>query len=208
MSLTDESAALVIEEVGSTAIVRFNKPQQRNPLSIRILDELEDLLSDLHNRLHLRAIIFTGTDNVFLSGADLRELRTLSSSVAVDFSKRGQRLMQKISEARQVVIAAVNGYCMGGGLDFALACHIRVGSSQAVFAHPGARLGIITGWGGTQRLPRLIGKNNALEMFVSAKQLTSDEALRLGLITGIYDPVLAAAIRLAQELPARNNSSL
>ena len=208
MSLTDESAALVIEEVGSTAIVRFNKPQQRNPLSIMVLDELEDLISDLHNRVHLRAIIFTGTDNVFLSGADLRELRTLSSSVAVDFSKRGQRLMQKISEARQVVIAAVNGYCMGGGLDFALACHIRVGSSQAVFAHPGARLGIITGWGGTQRLPRLIGKNNALEMFVSAKQLTSDEALRLGLITGIYDPVLAAAIRLAQELPARNNSSL
>ena len=208
MSLTDESAALVIEEVGSTAIVRFNKPQQRNPLSISVLDELEDLISDLHNRVHLRAIIFTGTDNVFLSGADLRELRTLSSSVAVDFSRRGQRLMQKISEARQVVIAAVNGYCMGGGLDFALACHIRVGSSKAVFAHPGARLGIITGWGGTQRLPRLIGKNNALEMFVSAKQLTSDEALRLGLITGIYDPVLAAAIRLAQELPARNNSSL
>ena len=208
MSLTDESAALVLEEVGPTAIVRFNRPQQRNPLSIRVLDELDDILNDLHNRVHLRAIIFTGTDNVFLSGADIRELRTLSSIAALDFSRRGQRLMQKISEAHQVVIAAINGYCMGGGLDFALACHIRLGSSQAVFAHPGERWVIITGWGGTQRLPRLIGRNHALEMFVSAKQLTSDEALRLGLITGIYDPVLATAIRLAQELPFRNDSSL
>jgi len=145
---------------------------------------------------------------VFLSGADIRELSTLSSAEALDFSRRGQRLMQRVSEAHQVVIAAINGYCLGGGLDFALACHIRLGSSQAVFAHPGARLGIITGWGGTQRLPRLIGKNNALEMFVSAKLLTSDEALRLGLITGIFDPVLATALRLAQELPSRNASSL
>ena len=208
MSLTDGSAALVLEEVGTTAIVRFNKPQQRNPLSIRVLDELDNILNDLHHRIHLRAIIFTGTDNVFLSGADIRELSTLSSAEALDFSRRGQRLMQRVSEAHQVVIAAINGYCMGGGLDFALACHIRLGSSQAVFAHPGARLGIITGWGGTQRLPRLIGKNNALEMFVSAKLLTSDEALRLGLITGIFDPVLATALRLAQELPSRNASSL
>jgi enoyl-CoA hydratase len=207
MSLNDESAAIVLEEVGPTAIVRFNKPRQRNPLSLRVLDELDDILSDLHNRAHLRAIIFTGTDNVFLSGADIRELRTLSRAAALDFSRRGQRLMQKVSEARLVAIAAINGYCMGGGLDFALACHIRLGSSQAVFAHPGARLGIITGWGGTQRLPRLIGKNNALEMFVSAKQLASDEALRLGLITRIYDPVLAGAAQLAQELTTPNRPS-
>ncbi|HSE24110.1 MAG TPA: enoyl-CoA hydratase/isomerase family protein [Pyrinomonadaceae bacterium] len=208
MSLTDESAAIILEEVGPIAIVRFSKPRQRNPLSLRVLNELDELVSNLQTREHLQAIIFTGTDNAFLSGADIRELRSLTATAALDFSRRGQQLMQKISEARQVVIAAINGYCMGGGLDFALACHIRVGSSQAVFSHPGARLGIITGWGGTQRLPRLIGKNHALEMFVSAKQLTSDEALRLGLITGIYDPVLATAIRLAQELPLRNDSSL
>jgi len=206
MSLTDESAVIVCEEVGPIAIIRFNQPRQRNPLSVNVLNELDALLSNLHNRLHIRSIIFTGTDNVFLSGADIRELRLLSTAAALDFSRRGQRLMEKLAETRQTVIAAINGYCMGGGLDFALACHIRVGSPQAVFAHPGARLGIITGWGGTQRLPRLIGKNNALEMFVSAKQITSNEAHRLGLITGIYDPVLAGAVQLAQEVISRNAS--
>ena len=206
MSLTDESAVIVCEEVGPIAIIRFNQPRQRNPLSVNVLNELDALLSNLHNRLQIRSIIFTGTDNVFLSGADIRELRLLSTAAALDFSRRGQRLMEKLAETRQTVIAAINGYCMGGGLDFALACHIRVGSPQAVFAHPGARLGIITGWGGTQRLPRLIGKNNALEMFVSAKQITSNEAHRLGLITGIYDPVLAGAVQLAQEVISRNAS--
>jgi len=206
MSLTDESRSIVLEEVGPIAIVRFNQPRQRNPLSLSVLNELDELLDKLHNRVHISAIIFTGTDSAFLSGADIRELRSLSPAAALDFSRRGQQLMSKLAETRKTVIAAINGYCMGGGLDFALACHIRVGSPQAVFAHPGARLGIITGWGGTQRLPRLIGKNNALEMFVSAKQITSHEAHRLGLITEIYNPVLAGAVRLAQEVITRNAS--
>jgi len=206
MSLTDESRSIVLEEVGPIAIVRFNQPRQRNPLSLSVLNELDELLDKLHNRVHISAIIFTGTDSAFLSGADIRELRSLSPAAALDFSRRGQQLMSELAETRQTVIAAINGYCMGGGLDFALACHIRVGSPQAVFAHPGARLGIITGWGGTQRLPRLIGKNNALEMFVSAKQITSHEAHRLGLITEIYNPVLAGAVRLAQEVITRNAS--
>jgi len=206
MSLTDESRSIVFEEVGPIAIVRFNQPRQRNPLSLSVLNELDELLDKLHNRVHISAIIFTGTDSAFLSGADIRELRSLSPAAALDFSRRGQQLMSELAETRQTVIAAINGYCMGGGLDFALACHIRVGSPQAVFAHPGARLGIITGWGGTQRLPRLIGKNNALEMFVSAKQITSHEAHRLGLITEIYNPVLAGAVRLAQEVITRNAS--
>ena len=206
MSLTDESRSIVLEEVGPIAIVRFNQPRQRNPLSLSVLNELDELLDKLHNRVHISAIIFTGTDSAFLSGADIRELRSLSPAAALDFSRRGQQLMSKLAETRKTVMAAINGYCMGGGLDFALACHIRVGSPQAVFAHPGARLGIITGWGGTQRLPRLIGKNNALEMFVSAKQITSHEAHRLGLITEIYNPVLAGAVRLAQEVITRNAS--
>ena len=208
MNITDESPAIVLEEVDQIAIVRFNQPRQRNPLSLAVLDELEEILSNLFNRVEIRGIIFTGTDNVFLSGADIRELHTLSPAAALDFSKRGQQLMQKISEARHVVIAAINGFCMGGGLDFALACHIRVGSSQAVFAHPGARLGIITGWGGTQRLPGLIGKNNALEMFLTAKHLTSHDAMRLGLITGIHDPVLSGAVQLAQKTTTGNSSEL
>ena len=200
MNERTEEPRIVVEEIGPIAIVRFNRPQQRNPLSIKVLDHLEALLNSFANHNGIRAIIFTGSENVFLSGADIRELRTLDREGAYSFSRRGQILMQRISEARQTVIAAVNGYCMGGGLDFALACHIRVASSAAVFAHPGARLGIITGWGGTQRLPRLIGKNNALEMFATAKQLKSEDALRLGLVTELFDPVLEGAVTLARRI--------
>ena len=109
----------------------------------------------------------------------------------------GQELFQQIANARQVTIAAINGYCMGGALDLALACDIRLASANAVFAHPGARLGIITGWGGTQRLPRLIGKARALEFFATARRLSSQEALEIGLITQIHDPVLESARAMA-----------
>jgi enoyl-CoA hydratase/carnithine racemase len=113
------------------------------------------------------------------------------------FSKFGQDLFQTIADARQLTIAAINGYCMGGGLDLALACDIRVASTSAVFSHPGARLGIITGWGGTQRLPRTIGRARALEFFVTARRLGSEEALSVGLITKIADPVLSCAVEIA-----------
>jgi enoyl-CoA hydratase len=198
-----ESPPLVVEQSGPIAIVRFNRPQQRNPLSRNVLDQLETLLDSFSNHNNIEAIIFTGAGNVFLSGADIRELRILDQEGALSFSRRGQALMQRISESSQPIIAAVNGYCMGGGLDFALACHIRVGSPAAVFAHPGAKLGIITGWGGTQRLPRLIGKNHALEMFATAKQMTSEEALKIGLITEIFDPVLEGALTLARKTISR-----
>jgi len=98
-----------------------------------------------------------------------------------------------------VTIAAINGYCMGGGLDLALACDIRVAAESAVFAHPGAKLGIITGWGGTQRLPRIIGKAAALEMLLTARRVEAREALALGLVSGMSDAPLDEAIRLAHD---------
>ena len=180
-----------------TTIVTFNRPASRNSLSIATLSELDSLLSILVNKPALKTLIFTGVENVFLSGANIRELSSLDSVTAREFSSLGQKLFQRLTEAPQLTIAAINGYCMGGGLDFALACDIRLASSTAVFAHPGARLGIITGWGGTQRLPRLIGKARAIEFFVTARRLGSNEALRIGLITGIFDPVIEEARSLA-----------
>ena len=102
--------------------------------------------------------------------------------------------MQKIADAPQLTIAAINGYCMGGALDLALACDIRLASSEAVFSHPGAKLGIITGWGGTQRLPRIVGRARALELFATARRITSLEALQNGLVTQVEDPVVECAI--------------
>ncbi len=200
MNELNRAHPLICEIVGSIATVRFNRPAERNSLSTVNLAELDTVLSPLIGNRTLKTIIFTGTDNSFLSGADIRELALLNGKTARDFSRRGQLLFQKIAEAPQTTIAAVNGFCMGGGMDLALACDIRLASPTAVFAHPGARLGIITGWGGTQRLSRLIGKARTIELFTTVRRLTSSEALKIGLITGIYEPVLAGAINVAERL--------
>lgn len=188
---------IVTEITGSIAIVRFNRPAQRNPLSLDTLQELARITSRLFPRDNIQTIIFTGTDDVFSSGANIRELAQLDAAAALEFSKLGQDLFQTIADARQMTIAAINGYCMGGALDLALACDIRVASKGAVFSHPGAKLGIITGWGGTQRLPRIIGRTRALEFFATARRYTSLEALEMGLVGHIGDPVIFLAMRLA-----------
>jgi enoyl-CoA hydratase len=183
---------------GPIATVRFNRPHQRNSLPTEILDSLDLEISDLIANTELQTIIFTGTGNTFLSGADIRELTTLNPQTARDFSRKGQILFEKIASAPQLTIAAINGYCIGGGLDLALACDIRIASTTAIFAHPGARLGIITGWGGTQRLPRVIGKARALEFFVTARTLTSKEALEIGLVDRVGDPVIDCALEFSR----------
>ena len=193
-----DDRAVVVEAHSSFAIIRFNRPAERNPLSIATLEELEIAVCDLTTRAYIKAIIFTGAGDVFASGANIRELRTLTPATAKEFSMRGQRLFQKIADAPQLTIAAINGYCMGGALDLALACDIRCASPRAVFAHPGARLGIITGWGGTQRLPRLIGAARALEMFTTARRVGSHEALEIGLVSKVGEPVVDCAIEIAK----------
>jgi enoyl-CoA hydratase/carnithine racemase len=195
-----EARAIVIELRASTAIIRLNRPAEKNQLSIATLAALDAAVSQLTMRADIQAIIFTGTDDVFASGANIRELRALRPETAVEFAQRGQNLFQKIADAPQLTVAAINGYCMGGGLDLALTCDLRCASQDAVFAHPGARLGIITGWGGTQRLPRLIGAARAIEMFTTAARLDSRRAYEIGLADYVSDDILEFAIRLANKL--------
>ena len=188
---------VVVEERSALAVLRIERPEQRNSLSLDTLSKLDDAFTTLSARADISAVIFTGAGNAFASGADIRELQTLNPDSARSFAERGQNLFQRIAAARQLTIAAVNGFCMGGGLDLALACRVRVASQTAVFAHPGARLGIITGWGGTQRLPRLIGAARALEMFTTARRVTASEALEIGLVTRVHPDALACALELA-----------
>jgi enoyl-CoA hydratase len=199
----EQTHPVVVEERGTLAVIRINRPEHKNSLSAATLSDLDEALSTLSARDDINAIIFTGTQDVFASGADIRELQTLTSDTALEFARRGQHLFQKISEARQLTIAAINGYCMGGGLDLALACRIRVASLGAVFAHPGARLGIITGWGGTQRLPALVGAPLAIEMFTTARRVTAVEALAVGIVMRIGPDSLACAL----EVISRQNPS-
>jgi enoyl-CoA hydratase len=195
-------AAIVVETRSATTIARINRPAERNSLSIATLEELDAIVSGLTVRRDVSAIIFTGTGDVFASGADLRELSCLTPATAREFALRGQRLFQKIADAEQLTIAAINGYCMGGGLDLALSCDVRCASPGAVFAHPGARRGIITGWGGTQRLPRLIGTARAIEMFTTASRLDGCRANEIGLVNHLVDDPLDFALHLASEAEA------
>lgn len=186
MSFSPEDSILT-ERTGDRLIIRFNRPEIRNPLSLAVLEKLHQILDDIPSQNELETIIFTGTDEVFASGANLKEIASITPDAAREFALRGQSLMNKIAALPQKTIAAVNGYCFGGALDLALACNVRVASPNAVFCHPGADLGIITGWGGTQRLPRLIGEAKALEMFFTAKRVGAEEALATGLIDRISD---------------------
>jgi len=186
----------ITEPAQSVLLVRLNRPTERNPLSLATLQSLRAELPKWFISDCIKTIIFTGTDDVFASGANIRELVTLDSRTAREFAELGQGLVNDIAATRQTTIAAINGYCMGGGLDLALACDIRIASTNAKFAHPGARLGIITGWGGTQRLPRLIGRTRALEMFLTTRTLGADEALLTGLVDHVADPVVAEALRI------------
>ena len=188
---------VVVEERGPHAVLRVNRPAQRNSLSVATLTNLDETFSALSTRADISTIIFTGTGDVFASGADIRELQTLTPETARAFAGRGQTLFQRIADARQPTVAAVNGYCMGGGLDLALACRVRVASPAAVFAHPGARLGIITGWGGTHRLPQVVGAARAVEMFLTVRRVSAAEALEMGLVSRLGETALGCALGLA-----------
>ena len=183
------SNELELEEFGKALVVRFVRPEIRNPLSVTVLDRLHDIVDDLSADARFERLIFTGSGNVFASGANLREIALVTNAMAPEFAQRGQRLMNKIVALPQTTVAAINGYCFGGALDLALACDRRIASPNATFAHPGTGLGIITGWGGTQRLPRLIGHAKALELFFTAEPIGSAEALRIGLVDRIAKDV-------------------
>lgn len=183
----------ITEVFKESLIVRFRRPEIRNPLSLAVLDELGEFFDRLRES-DLKRLIFTGQDGVFASGADLREVASVNAENARKFSERGQRVMAAISEMPQTTIAAINGFCFGGALDLTLACDYRIASPTATFSHPGVGLGIITGWGGTQRLPRLIGEANALAMFLTAEPINASRALQIGLIDKIVVEPLAATL--------------
>jgi len=186
------SVAIKVENVENAVVIRFTRPEIKNPLSVATLVELKELFTALESNPTIKQIIFTGSGDTFASGANLKEIAQLNAETARAFGLRGQNLMQQIYHSEKLTVAAVDGFCMGGALDLAMSCKRRIASPRSVFAHPGVGLGIMTGWSGTQILPRLIGEARALEMFLTAKLVTAREALRIGLIDAVSDDPLAA----------------
>lgn len=188
-----------VEEEGNTLVVRLKSPDGTNRLTRLCVRELTAAVGHFAGGRCPAGVVITGNEKFFSAGADLREIAGLNGLSAREFSTMGQALMAAIAGFPAPVYAAVSGYCMGGGLDLSLSCHYRIASPHALFGHRGAALGLITGWGGTQRLPRLVGKARALEMFVAAEKIRAEHALQIGLIDAIADDPVVESLRRLQQ---------
>ncbi len=187
-----------LERLHDCAVLRLVSSDGTNKLGVNCIRALHEAIQGLVAEAEsgqIKRLIITGNDKFFSAGADLNEISVLTAPHAFEFSRQGQGLMQSIDHFPVPVIAAIRGYCMGGGMDMALACDYRIAAPNAVFGHRGASLGVMTGWGGTQRLPRLIGKARAIQMFLLAEMVKGDEALKIGLVDGISDEPVTHAVR-------------
>ena len=188
-----------LERHGAAVVLRLVSADGTNRLTrarvFAVTTALEALSYDPPSRL-----ILTGNAHFFSAGADLNEIAGLTGPEAYRFAHMGQRLMRAVADFPAPTIAAVHGYCMGGGLDLALACRRRIAGPHALFGHRGAALGLITGWGGTQRLPRLVGKGRALQMFLAAEKVHARQAFEIGLADATADDPLVAALELTSAL--------
>jgi enoyl-CoA hydratase/carnithine racemase len=193
-----ENPLYEVENHGDVVVLRLVSTDGTNRLTIARVRALTTAVERLANSPASRLII-TGNPLFFSAGAELREIAALSGPEALRFAEMGQQLMNTVAAFPALSIAAVHGYCMGGGLDLALACNLRIIGPHAIFGHRGAALGLMTGWGGTQRLPRLIGRGRALQMFLGAEKVDARRALQIGLADTLSAEPLLAALNLKLE---------
>ena len=191
---------VILEDKDNYSILSINRPDQFNALNEEVLDDLEVHLDTIKNNSKCRAVILTGVGNAFIAGADIKAMGKMDESQALAFSKKGQSMTRIIEEFHIPFIAAVNGFALGGGCEFAISCHIRYSSISSIFGQPEVNLGLIAGFGGTQRLPSLIGKGRAMEMLLSGEKITAQEALSMGLVNKIFNPedLMHASEKLAK----------
>jgi enoyl-CoA hydratase len=197
---------LLIERDGALVIVTINRPAVLNALDTPTTDDLRRLMTDLRDDASVRVVIVTGAGNKsFVAGADINELVVLTPVEAREHARRGQQVFDLIEHLGKPVIAAVNGFALGGGCELAMACTLRIAAEDARFGQPEINLGIIPGFAGTQRLARLVGKGVALEILLTGRQVTADEALRIGLVNKVVPPasLLDEARALASQLAAQ-----
>ncbi len=174
---------LLVDIAGGIATVTVNRPDTLNALNALTIDELSSCFDSLYHDAAARVVIVSGAgDRAFVAGADIKELANMSGPQAQQLACRGQALMTKIEQLGKPVIAAVNGFALGGGCELALACHFRYAAENARLGLPETGLGLIPGYGGTQRLPRLVGKGRAAELILTGTHLTAAQALAMGLV--------------------------
>ncbi len=203
--------AIEVERRGPVAVVTINRPDKLNALDADGLRELRARIDELSGDRGVRAIVLTGAgDRAFVAGADIREMAEYTADEGRLFGELGHAATRAIELASQPVVAAVNGFALGGGCELALASDIRIASTNAVFAQPEVSLGIPPGWGGSQRLPRVVGPGMAAELIFTGRRVDAVEALRIGLINSVYEPdrLMSAAIALAEAIAANSPANV
>ena len=208
--ITQVSPLVSIEVDGCVATVTINHPPV-NALNYPLLAQLESALHELKVNDGVRVLIITGAGRVFIAGADIQMLKDISSSQqSQELSLTGQRIFRIIEACSKPVIAAINGACLGGGLELALCCHVRLASEDAPLGLPEINLGLIPGFGGTQRLPRIIGFSKATELILTGETISALEAKSLGLVSQVTsaDDLLPQAIGLAQRIGSKGQLAI
>jgi enoyl-CoA hydratase len=183
-----ESKILRLEVADGVAIIRNNRPEALNALNSGFFTEMDKTLASLKERSDVRVVVITGEGKAFAAGADIAEMVVKSQEEGRQFSRNGQYTFESIENYEKPVIAAVNGFALGGGCELAMACDFRIASSKAKFGQPEVNLGLIPGYAATQRLPRLVGMGNALYLLMTAEMITAEEALRIGLVQKVVEP--------------------
>jgi len=194
---------ILVEVRDGVAVITLNRPKVLNALNAGLLAELDAAVDAVAADAAIRAVILTGAgEKAFAAGADIQELARVSGVDGQELALRGQRLFSKIESMRVPVIAAINGFALGGGCELALACTIRVASESAKLGQPEVKLGLTPGYGGSQRLPRLVGKGAALKMILTGEMITAAEALRIGLVEEVLpaDQLMPRAERIAKTI--------
>lgn len=190
----------IIDQIGILTIDRQDSLNAMNP---DVLKELDQSVKEFISDEDLGVIIITGAgEKAFIAGADIKLMQDLDTKGGLEFGKLGQEVTMTIEDSPKPVLAAINGFALGGGCEISMACHVRYASENAIFAQPEVKLGLIPGWGGTQRLPRIVGMGNATELIIGGHMIDAKEALRIGLVNKIFplDHLMEETINFAKEI--------
>ena len=202
---------LLVNVENKIATVTINRPEKLNALNNQVIDELAKVFNSFKDNDDVYVIILTGSgEKAFVAGADISELNKLNMISGKEFSEKGQGVFNLIENLNKPVIAAVNGFALGGGSELALSCHIRVASENARFGQPEVNLGIIPGYGGTQRLTRLINSGRAMEYILTGDMINAEEAYRIGLVNHVYSQaeLMEKAKELANKIVSKGQQAI
>ena len=192
----------IVGKESNVGVITINRPQALNAMNTETVNELRDLLKEIDSDENIRCLIFTGEGRAFCSGGDINEESEKNVITGYEFSRNCMEVLDQMERFRTPIIGAINGYALGGGLEFALACDIRIASKTAKLGSPEITLAVIPGWGGTQRLPRLIAPSKAKQLMFTGDSITAEEAYRIGLVDEISDPenLMNDALKMAEKI--------